>query len=98
MIRHYIRQELKNRSCDSILWQLDRAVEKLKLRKDAVGTNNRLSKEVALIFKSRVALFEGSWQKYHAGTPFGTAGADPNKYFQAAVDAVTELNVRINTQ
>jgi hypothetical protein len=76
---------------DSILWHLDRAVEKLKLRKDAPGTNNRLSKEVALIFKSRVALFEGSWQKYHAGTPFGTAGADPNKYFQAAVDAVTEL-------
>jgi hypothetical protein len=78
---------------DSILWHLDRAVEKLKLRKDAVGTNNRLSKEVALIFKSRVALFEGSWQKYHAGTPFGTAGADPNKYFQAAVDAVTELQI-----
>jgi len=76
---------------DSILWHLDRAVEKLKLRKDAVGTNNRVSKEVALIFKSRVALFEGSWQKYHAGTPFGTAGVDPNKYFQAAVDAVTEL-------
>ena len=78
---------------DSILWHLDRAVEKLKLRKDAVGTNNRVSKEVALIFKSRVALFEGSWQKYHAGTPFGTPGADPNKYFQATVDAVTELQI-----
>ena len=78
---------------DSILWHLDRAVEKLKSRKDALGTNNRLSKEVALIFKSRVALFEGSWQKYHAGTPFGTAGVDPNKYFQAAVDAVTELQI-----
>ena len=78
---------------DSILWHLDRAVEKLNFRKDAVGTNNRLSKEVALIFKSRVALFEGSWQKYHAGTPFGTAGADPNKYFQAVVDAVTELQI-----
>lgn len=78
---------------DSILWHLDRAIEKLKFRKDAVGTNNRLNKEAALIFKSRVALFEGSWQKYHAGTSFGTAGADPNKYFQAAVDAVTELQI-----
>jgi len=76
---------------DSILWHLDKAIEKLKPRKDAAGTNNRLSTEAALIFKSRVALFEGSWQKYHAGTPFGTAGANPNKYFQAAVDAVTEL-------
>ena len=78
---------------DSILWHLDRATEKLKLRKDATGNNNRLSKEVALIFKSRVALFEGSWQKYHAGTPFATVGAAPNKYFQAAVDAVTELQI-----
>ena len=94
MIRHCIMQEHKRTEVvDSILWHLDRAVEKLKLRKDAVGTNNRLSKEVALIFKSRVALFEGSWQKYHAGTPFGTAGADPNKYFQAVVDAVTELQI-----
>lgn len=76
---------------DSILWHLDRAVEQLKYRKDAVGGNNRLSKEVALIYKSRVALFEGSWQKYHAGTVFGTSGANSNKYFQAAVDAVTEL-------
>ena len=78
---------------DSILWHLDRATEKLKLRKDATGNNNRLSKEVALIFKSRVALFEGSWQEYHAGTPFATVGAAPNKYFQAAVDAVTELQI-----
>ena len=76
---------------DSILWNLDKAVENLKFLKDADGGNNRLSKEAALIFKSRVALFEGSWQKYHAGTPFGTQGADPAKYFQVAVQAVTEL-------
>jgi len=76
---------------DSILWHLDQAISKLKLLKDVPGGNNRLSKETALIFKSRVALFEGSWQKYHAGTPFGTSGASANKYFQAAVDAVTEL-------
>lgn len=76
---------------DSILWHLDRATEKLSLLKDAVGGNNRLSKEAALIFKSRVALYEGTWQKYHAGTPFGTTGADPKKYFRAAADAATEL-------
>lgn len=78
---------------DSVLWHLDKAVESLKLLKDADGGNNRLSKEAALIFKSRVALYEGSWQKYHAGTPFGTAGASPAKYFQAAVNAVTELMI-----
>ncbi|ANE51410.1 hypothetical protein SY85_13755 [Flavisolibacter tropicus] len=76
---------------DSILYHLDQAIAKLSLLKDVPGGNNRLSKEAALIFKTRVALFEGSWQKYHAGTPFATSGANPSKYFQAAVDAAKEL-------
>jgi len=50
-----------------------------------------VNKEAALAFKSRVALFEGTWQKYHAGTPFGTSGANPDKYFQACIDAAQEL-------
>ena len=29
---------------------------------------NRLTKNVALLFKSRVALFEATWLKYHKGT------------------------------
>jgi hypothetical protein len=74
---------------DAILADLDNAITHLKDR-NQVG-NNRLNKETALAFKSQVALFEGSWQKYHAGTPFGTPGADPTKYFQASVDASEEL-------
>ncbi len=74
---------------DSILADLDHAVTHLELRKN-VG-NNRINKEAALAFKTRVALFEGSWQKYHAGTEFGTAGADPVKYFRACVEAAEEL-------
>jgi len=76
---------------DSILWCLDQAITHLKYRKEVSGGNSRLNKEAALIFKSRVGLFEGTWQKYHAGTEFGTSGANPNKYLQSAVDAVTEL-------
>jgi hypothetical protein len=74
---------------DSILLNIDRAVEYLNPRSTA--GNSRLNKEAALAFKTRVALFEGTWQKYHKGTPYGTAGADPLKYFRAAVDAATEL-------
>ena len=74
---------------DSILADLDYAITHLNLRKD-VG-NNRINKEAALAFKTRVALYEGSWQKYHANTVFGTSGADPNKYFKACVDAAEEL-------
>ena len=74
---------------DSILADLDLAITHLNLRKD-VG-NNRINKEAALAFKTRVALYEGSWQKYHANSVFGTSGADPNKYFKACVDAAEEL-------
>lgn len=74
---------------DSILADLDNAITCLELRKD-VG-NNRINKEAALAFKTRVALFEGSWQKYHANTDFGTVGSDPDKYFRICTEAAEEL-------
>lgn len=74
---------------DSILADLDHAIEALGLR--SKYGNSRINKETALAFKTRIALYEGSWQKYHAGTVFGTQGATPNKYFQACVDAAEEL-------
>jgi len=74
---------------DSILSDLDNAFQYLGTIAD-LG-NSTLSKEAALAFKTRVALYEGTWQKYHAGTPFATQGADPSKYFQACVSAAEEL-------
>lgn len=76
---------------DSILSHLDKAIEYLDPLASVKGKNNRLSKQAALLFKSRVALFEGSWQKYHKGTDFATPGADPNKYFRQAAAAAEEL-------
>lgn len=76
---------------DSILWHLDKAIAYLKPIQEVSGGNNRLSKQAALIFKSRVALYEGTWQKYHKGTEFASVGADANKYFEAAVLASEEL-------
>ncbi len=84
-------QDPRTQVVDSILWHLDKAIEYLNPLKDAKGGNNRLSKQAALIFKSRVALYEGTWQKYHKGTDFGTAGANPEKYLQQAVAAAEEL-------
>lgn len=74
---------------DSILAHLDKAITYLNPRSEA--GNTRLNKEAALAFKTRVALFEGTWQKYHSGSPFGTADAQPEKYFQACVEAAEEL-------
>lgn len=87
----YKTQDSRVLVVDSILWHLDKAVEYLKPLKEVSGGNNRLSKQAALIFKSRVALYEGTWQKYHKGTKFGTVGAKPEVYLQAAVAAVEEL-------
>ena len=74
---------------DSILMDIDMAISLLDSR--ATASNTRLNKEAALAFKTRVALYEGSWQKYHAGDPFGTPGANPAKYFQQCVSAAEEL-------
>lgn len=48
-----------------ILADLDKATEMLK---ETAPEANRLTKYAALLLKSRVALYEGTWLKYHAGT------------------------------
>lgn len=73
---------------DSIMNMLDQAVEHLKLR-SAVGVN-RLNKETALIYKSRVALYEATWAKYHKGTP-SASDVDADKYFQKVIDAYEQF-------
>lgn len=50
-----------------ILSELDKAAELMK-DKDMVKT--RVNRDVALLMKSRVALFEGTWLKYFKGTAF----------------------------
>jgi len=74
---------------DSILGDIDKAISDLPLRSD-VG-NSRLNRETALAFKTRVALYEGTWEKYHANTPFDVKDPNPQKYFNEVVDAATEL-------
>lgn len=74
---------------DHILADLDKAIEYLDVR-TSVG-NLRINKECALAFKTRVALYEGSWQKYHANDEFGTKGTDPDIYFRQCVSAAEEL-------
>lgn len=52
-----------------------------------MATSGRIHKDVALLFQSRVALYEGTWEKYHNGTPFGVVNADPDRFFRVAVNA-----------
>lgn len=71
---------------DSILADLDKAITLLPEKGQAV--QGRLHRDVASLFQSRVALYEGTWEKYHAGTPFGVQGGQPDRYFRKAVAAL----------
>lgn len=79
----------RNIVVDSIISDLDKAVSYMNDK--GKGDPSRLNKQVALLFKSRVSLFEGTWEKYHAGTPFGVANADGSKYLKIARDAAKEV-------
>lgn len=83
----------RNLVADFILSDLDKAISLLKTKSELRTSNQeqRITKDAALAFKSRVALYEGSWEKYHNGTPFGVPDADYNKYFTAAAEAAKTL-------
>lgn len=71
LIAHSKRQP-RNKVVHFILSDLDSAIA--LLRTSPPGGKNRISKDAALLFKSRVALYEATWYIYHRGTPFVPGG------------------------
>ncbi|RFM29773.1 RagB/SusD family nutrient uptake outer membrane protein [Deminuibacter soli] len=74
---------------DSIIADLDSAISYLPAKSKAA--TSRVYKELAMALASRVALYEGTWEKYHAGTPFGVAGSDGSKYLNKAAQVAGTL-------
>ena len=75
---------------DSILHDLDLAI--LNLKEINTNATMRVHRDVARIFKAEVALFEGTWQKYHKAKndPFFSKEITDEKiknYFTQAKDA-----------
>lgn len=75
---------------DSILADLDKAIEFLNVQNNSATM--RVHRDVACALKSEVALFEGTWEKYHKekGTPFYDKNITDQKihnYLQQAADA-----------
>lgn len=64
----------RNQVVRFILEDLDKAISMMKDKSFKNG--QRLNKESALLFKSRVALFEGTFEKYHKGS--GRVPGDSN--------------------
>lgn len=63
------KRQPRNEVARFIISDLDKAIELLK-NDSPDGNKNRISRYTALLFKSRVALFEGTWLKYFKGTAF----------------------------
>ncbi|WP_270087471.1 RagB/SusD family nutrient uptake outer membrane protein [Sphingobacterium sp. SYP-B4668] len=79
----------RNVVADRILGCLDTAA--MYLTADRTNGYSRINRWIALLMQSRIALYEGSWQKYHSADEFKVSNANPNKYFQKAVDASEEI-------
>lgn len=60
------KRQPRNEVARFILQDLDKAIEYLTNNPD--GGKARITKNAALVLKARVALFEATWEKYHAGT------------------------------
>lgn len=61
------KRQPRNIVARAILTDLDSAASRLL---DKAPESGRVTRDAALLFKSRVALFEATWEKYHAGTCF----------------------------
>jgi hypothetical protein len=79
---------------DFILGDLDKAIANMKAAPD-LGLPGRLNKDIASLFKARVALFEGSWEKYHEGTAFA-GKTNGSAYLTAAAAAAKSVIDRGN--
>jgi len=79
----------RNQVVDSLMRDLDLAVEYLP--SFSAGWTGRLNRETAMLLQARIALYEGTWEKYHAGTAFGVQGSNGNKFIQKAADVAKQL-------
>lgn len=74
---------------DSIIADLDSAIVRLKSAGDAPSF--RINKHIAMLLKARVCLYEGTWEKYHAGTVFGVDGKDGADLILKAAETANQI-------
>lgn len=72
-----------------VLEDLDYAIANIRTETDASHTT--ITKDVALAYKSRVALFEGTFRKYHAGDLASGLSGTVGPLLQQAADAAQKV-------
>lgn len=81
----YTPRSSQKESIDFILADLDNAISKLPVQSELDVTEmGRVTKGAALALKARVALYQGTWEKYHGE-------GDGQAYFAQAVAAAEEV-------
>ena len=70
-IREASKRRPRNEVARFILSDLDKAYEYML---PTAPVSNRLNKDCAALVKSRAALFEATWEKYHKGSAFVPGG------------------------
>lgn len=72
-LREASKRSPRNEVARFIISDLDKAIT---LMSESNMSTTRINKDAALLLKSRVALFEGTWLKYFKGTAFVPNGTD----------------------
>lgn len=84
-----------------ILSDLEEAAGLLQRRE--VSSGLRINREAALVMAMNVALYEGSWEKYHGNDEFAAEDADPEMFFSKVIEygdslfALMPCQVGLNT-
>lgn len=82
----YKPRDPRTKVMDSVLADLNFACENINDTKDA--TSSTVTRQVALAFKSRVCLFEGTFRKYHTQLNLGSTS---DKWLTEAADAAKKV-------
>lgn len=85
----YASRDPRNKVVNFIISDLNKAIKLLNLKSQL--PSNRVNKGVAILFKSRVTLYEGTWEKYHYGTAFGVEGSHGKNYLKVAAKSAKRL-------
>jgi hypothetical protein len=88
-------RDSRNEVVRRLIADLDKAVQYLPSR-TGKSWDGRLNKETAMLLQARIALYEGTWEKYHAGTPFGVAGSNGTEFITKAKE-VTDALIALNS-
>jgi len=79
-----------------IIKDLDSAIKNLEWKNNILAGGGRVNKEAAIVMKARVALFEGTWERYHGkkNTAFKVAGKTGDEFLNLVEPTVLELIAR----